>query len=45
MVDDVKKAFEKNLPYLSWMDEETRKAAIDKVRCPSFLKLCNWVHM
>eukprot|EP00106_Octopus_bimaculoides_P022840 XP_014790282.1 PREDICTED: endothelin-converting enzyme 2-like [Octopus bimaculoides] len=30
MVDDIKKAFEKNLPYLSWMDEETRKAAIDK---------------
>ncbi|GAB1602197.1 endothelin-converting enzyme homolog isoform X2 [Argonauta hians] len=30
MVDDIKKAFEKNLPYLSWMDDETRKAAIDK---------------
>nr|QHX41524.1 endothelin-converting enzyme 2-like isoform X1 [Octopus vulgaris] len=30
MVDDIKKAFEQNLPYLSWMDEETRKAAIDK---------------
>lgn len=31
MVNEIKTAFKKNLPYLSWMDDETRKAAIDKV--------------
>lgn len=30
MVNEIKTAFKKNLPYLSWMDDETRKAAIDK---------------
>lgn len=31
MIDEVKMAFKKNLPNLHWMDDETRKAAIDKV--------------
>ncbi|XP_048247590.1 endothelin-converting enzyme homolog isoform X1 [Haliotis rufescens] len=30
MIDEVKMAFKKNLPNLHWMDDETRRAAIDK---------------
>lgn len=30
MIDEVKEAFKNNLPNLSWMDDETRKAAIEK---------------
>ena len=31
MVEEVKTAFKNNLPDLSWMDDLTRAAAIDKV--------------
>jgi predicted metalloendopeptidase len=31
MVNEVKYAFKKNLPNLSWMDDETRQAAKEKV--------------
>lgn len=31
MVNEIKDAFKKNLPRLSWMDDETRQAARDKV--------------
>ena len=31
MIEEVKTAFENNLPDLSWMDDQTRAAAIDKV--------------
>lgn len=31
MIQQVKTAFKKNLPKLKWMDDETRKAAVDKV--------------
>ncbi|XP_041378589.1 endothelin-converting enzyme homolog isoform X2 [Gigantopelta aegis] len=30
MIREVKTAFKKNLPNLKWMDEDTRKAAVDK---------------
>lgn len=30
MVNEIKDAFKKNLPRLSWMDDETRQAARDK---------------
>lgn len=30
MIGEVKTAFKNNLPYLDWMDERTRRAAIDK---------------
>ncbi|XP_070206697.1 endothelin-converting enzyme homolog [Littorina saxatilis] len=30
MIDEVKSAFKNNLPNLSWMDQKTRKAAIEK---------------
>ena len=32
MIEEVKNAFKNNLPSLDWMDDETRAAAIDKVR-------------
>ena len=32
MIDEVKTAFKNDLPSLLWMDDETRAAAIDKVR-------------
>ena len=31
MIEEVKTAFKNNLPDLSWMDDQTRAAAIDKV--------------
>ena len=31
MIGEVKMAFKQNLPHLAWMDDETRKAAVDKV--------------
>lgn len=31
MIEEVKTAFKNNLPSLSWMDDETRAAAVDKV--------------
>ena len=31
MIVEVRDAFKRNLPFLQWMDEETRKAAIEKV--------------
>ena len=30
MIDEVKAAFKSNLPYLTWMDPKTRKAAVEK---------------
>ena len=32
MIKDVKTAFKEILPSLDWMDDETRAAAIEKVR-------------
>ena len=31
MIEEVKTAFKNNLPDLSWIDDQTRAAAIDKV--------------
>ena len=31
MIKEIKTAFKKNLPNLDWMDDATRRAAIDKV--------------
>ena len=45
MIDSIKKAFEKRLTHLDWMDEETRDAALLKARAisdmigyPSFIE-------
>lgn len=32
MIEEVKTAFKNNLPKLTWMDDETRAAAVDKVK-------------
>ena len=31
MIADIKQAFKKNLANITWMDEETKQAALDKV--------------
>lgn len=33
MISDIKQAFKKNLANITWMDEETKRAAADKVQC------------
>ena len=30
MIQEIKDSFKRNLPYLKWMDDQTRRAAVEK---------------
>lgn len=42
MVSDIKRAFEDGLKYVSWMDDDTKKAAKEKVRWHRTETLAGW---